>query len=294
MRLQSLVLFVAAFLSAPASPALIGQARPGAEATAAIAIDLDARSFQPGEVVLVTVTTTSPADRVRVRAQGRELTPWRVDAVTWRALAGLDLDIAPGPYAVVVNVGSEHAARDVVITPKAFRTRTLEVDETFVNPPASVQPRIEREAKRLAGVWQQSAASRLWTGRFLPPVPQPANSAFGSRSIFNGQPRSPHGGADFASPTGTPVKSPGGGRIVLAGNLFYTGNTVIVDHGLGLFSLMAHLSEIAVRENADVAAGDLLGLVGATGRVTGPHLHWTVRLAGARVDPVALMATVHE
>ena len=121
-------------------------------------------------------------------------------------------------------------------------------------------------------------------------MPQAANSAFGTRSIYNGQPRSAHGGADFPSPAGTPIHAPNAGRVVLAANLYYTGNTVVIDHGLGLYSLFAHLSRIDVAEGASVDRGFVVGLVGATGRVTGPHLHWTVRAGGARVDPMAVIA----
>jgi murein DD-endopeptidase MepM/ murein hydrolase activator NlpD len=121
-------------------------------------------------------------------------------------------------------------------------------------------------------------------------VPQAANSAFGTRSVFNGQPRSPHGGADFLSPAGTPVHAPAGGRVLLARDLYYTGNSVVIDHGAGLVSLFAHLSRIDVSDGAAVQTGQVIGLVGATGRVTGPHLHWSVRAGGARVDPLSLLA----
>ena len=122
----------------------------------------------------------------------------------------------------------------------------------------------------------------------------PANSAFGARSIFNGQPRSPHGGADFLSAAGTPVKAPNAGRVALARDLYFTGNTVVIDHGLGLFSLFAHLSAIDVQAGAAVGTGDVVGRVGATGRVSGPHLHWTVRAGGARVDPLSLLEVLGE
>src|SRR5439155_9005000 len=122
------------------------------------------------------------------------------------------------------------------------------------------------------------------------PVAEPANSAFGTRSVFNGKPRNAHSGADFLSPAGTPIHAPNAGRIAVARSLYFSGNTVIIDHGLGLFSLLAHLSAIDVREGDQVEAGQVLGRVGATGRVTGPHLHWAVRAGDARVDPLALLA----
>jgi murein DD-endopeptidase MepM/ murein hydrolase activator NlpD len=163
------------------------------------------------------------------------------------------------------------------------------VDPDLVHPPPEAELRVEQEAKHLRELWSHSAPQRLWSGPFVQPVPDPANSAFGTRSIYNGEPRSPHAGADFLSPTGRPVKAPNAGRIVLADPQYFSGNTVIIDHGLGLFSLLAHLSQIDVKAGDTVAAGDVIGKVGATGRVTGPHLHWTVRDNNARVDPLSLL-----
>jgi murein DD-endopeptidase MepM/ murein hydrolase activator NlpD len=133
---------------------------------------------------------------------------------------------------------------------------------------------------------------RLWNGPFVLPVADPANSNFGSRTIFNGQPRSPHGGVDFASAAGTPVAAAGGGRIAIADDLFFTGNTIVIDHVLGLFSVLEHLSAMSVVEGDVVERGSTVGRVGATGRVTGAHLPWGVRLNGARVDPMSLLAAV--
>jgi murein DD-endopeptidase MepM/ murein hydrolase activator NlpD len=155
-----------------------------------------------------------------------------------------------------------------------------------------MEARVVREAAELQELWRHSSTDRLWRGPFVAPVPNTVGSRFGSRSIFNGEVRSPHSGADFASPTGTPIAAPNAGRVVLARNLYFSGNTVILDHGLGLFSLLAHLSVIAVHEGDSVATGQEIGKVGATGRVTGPHLHWAVRVGGARVDPLAVLAVI--
>jgi len=178
------------------------------------------------------------------------------------------------------------------VAPKKFPTRQLTVDPAFVTPPAEAQVRIKADAERLTRVWASSSPMRLWSGQFVRPVTASANSAFGSRSVFNGEPRNPHGGADFSSPAGTPVRSPNAGRIVVAADLYFTGGTVVIDHGLGLFSLFAHLQSIDVREGDTVVTGQFVGNVGATGRVTGPHLHWTVRVNEARVDPMSLLAVL--
>jgi hypothetical protein len=255
-------------------------------------ISARARSMQPGEVVVLSIGNEGRSDSVRVRAFNQSIPTYR-DGDAWTAMVGIDLDTKPGTYQVAVESGSGpdivHATYPLKILPRAFRTRRLTVDQAFVTPPKSEEPRIEREAALLAATWRASAATRLWTTGFERPVPQAANSAFGTRSIFNGKPRNSHGGADFLSPAGTPIQAPNAGRIAVARNLYYSGNTVIIDHGIGVFSTLAHLSRIDVHEGDVVTPGQVIGLVGATGRVTGPHLHWAVRIADARVDPLSLL-----
>jgi murein DD-endopeptidase MepM/ murein hydrolase activator NlpD len=263
------------------------------QAASRISITVSARAVQPGELVLLKVTTTANSQSVSVRGIGREFPAYRENAAEWRALVGIDLDVKPGRYDISVSAGqaaAEQATHPIVVEPKKFATRQLTVDPAFVNPPPDAQARIIADAARLNLVWASSSPVRLWSGRFVRPVTAPANSAFGSRSVFNGEPRNPHGGADFSSVAGTPVRSPNAGRIVVAADLYFTGQTVVIDHGLGLFSLFAHLQSIDVRERDTVVTGQFVGNVGATGRVTGPHLHWTVRANDARVDPMSLLA----
>lgn len=276
-------LFLAAFAAVQAAPA-----KP------ALTLTTRARAIVPGELVLLTATAASTVERVHARAFGREFAAFKMDARTWQILVGIDLTTAPGAYSVVVDATSASgspltATHSLKVAAKAFPTRTLTVDDAFVNPPESAAARIADDAKALEHCWANPAPERLWTGAFVRPVPQEANSAFGSRSVFNGQARNPHTGADFRSPSGQPVKAPNAGRIVLAKDLYYSGGTVVIDHGLGLFSLFAHLSSIDVKDGATIAAGDVVGKVGATGRVTGPHLHWMVRVSGARIDPLSLL-----
>jgi murein DD-endopeptidase MepM/ murein hydrolase activator NlpD len=258
-------------------------------------VSVQARAIQPGELVVLTVTSAEPVASMRASGFDRPLPAYAVDATTWRVLAAIDLDVKPGKY--VVSIGADGATAQRVthtlaVTPKQFRTRELTVDPAFVNPPESARERIREESDLLAKVFASLAPERLWRGPFVRPVPHEANSAFGSRSVFNGEPRSAHTGADFLSPAGTPVKAPNAGRIVLARDLYYSGRTVIIDHGLGMASHLAHLSAIDVVEGATVAAGDVVGKVGATGRVTGAHLHWSVRVGPARVDPLSALSVL--
>jgi murein DD-endopeptidase MepM/ murein hydrolase activator NlpD len=266
-----------------------------AQAPVQIGVTAAARSIRPGELVVLTLAAPG-AIAPRVRAFDRDLAAFPVRADSWRVLVGIDLATAPGTYQVEIGAGSgspdERATHVLVVKARAFPTRTVTVAPGFVNPPPEAVVRIQQEAQELEQLWRSSTSPRLWAGAFVRPVADPANSAFGARSIFNGQPRSPHGGADFLSAAGTPIKAPNAGRIALARDLYFTGNTVVIDHGLGLFSLFAHLSEVSVQAGADVATGEVVGRVGATGRVSGPHLHWTVRAGGARVDPLSLLAVL--
>ena len=271
--------------------------RAGAGAADTIQIAATARSIRPGEVVLFTARTQEPLDALRVRAFGRDVATFRLDVQTWQSLLGIDLGTKAGSYVVSFEgLSGGHTATNatttITIRSRVFGTRVLSVDDAFVNPPGPLIARITNEAAELEGLWTQSAPSRLWSDGFTRPVPGPANGAFGTRSIFNGLPRQPHGGADILSPAGTPVHAPNSGRVVLARDLYFTGNTVVIDHGLGIFSLLAHFSMVDVHEGDTVTRGDGIGEVGATGRVTGPHLHWAVRMNGARVDPIVVLAVL--
>ena len=176
----------------------------------------------------------------------------------------------------------------LTVAPATFPERHLKVPPKFVEPPASERPRIEREAKQLHAIYDHATAVHQ-PGAFVAPVGHRRSSSFGSRSVFNGQPRERHAGLDFASPAGAPIHAPAAGTVVLVAPLYFTGNTVVIDHGEGLYSILAHMTEASVREGQAVAQGDVVGRVGATGRVTAPHLHWSVRLGGARVDPAAIL-----
>jgi murein DD-endopeptidase MepM/ murein hydrolase activator NlpD len=262
------------------------------------AIEVASRSVQPGELQVLTIDAPADTRRVRVRAFGHDIEafalgsdPVATDAgrARWRALIGIDLGVKPGTYPVVVEVGGARAARDLIVHAKGFPTRRLKVDPDFVTPPPSAAERIASDAELQARTWRSSAATRLWSEPFVRPVAEAANSAFGTRSIFNGLPRNAHSGADFLSPAGTPIHAPNAGRVLISRDLYFSGNTVVIDHGLGLFSMLAHLSAFDVREGDLVTAGQIIGRVGATGRVTGPHLHWAVRVNDARVDPLSLL-----
>jgi murein DD-endopeptidase MepM/ murein hydrolase activator NlpD len=232
------------------------------------------------------------------QAFGRPVRFWETGPLEWRGLVAAGLDAKPGTYDVEVTSADTAGAvvggrATLIVVRKQFETRRLRVGGEFVNPPASEAERIASEAKRLATLFTR-ATPRAWRGTFNVPVPGTATSSFGRLTVLNGEPRGRHQGADFRAATGTPVVAPNAGRVVLAEDLYFSGNTVVIDHGLGMFSLLAHLSRIDVTEGHDVARGEMLGLSGATGRVTGPHLHWALRLSEFSVDPLAVVAVLSD
>src|SRR5262245_61493355 len=169
-----------------------------------IDVSVHSRSIRPGELAMLTIVLPPGSNSVQIRAFDRDVPAFRTDDRTWEALVGIDLDVHPGRYAVSVTSGAARAVHELVVEKRMFPTRRLKVDEAFVTPPPSEQARIEREAALLAATWKTVSCERLWNGTFVGPVAEPANSAFGTRSIFNGKPRNAHGGADFLSPAGTP------------------------------------------------------------------------------------------
>jgi len=258
-----------------------------------LSIETRSRSLRPGEAVLVTISAPAGTTAITIDAFGSRWPASRVDDTSWRALIGIDLERHPGTYPLIAeSAGNQvlRAARDLTVVRRQFRERVLKVAPDYVNPPPDLLARIRSEAEFMAAVYEHSASEPAWQGGLRRPVADVANSSFGTRSVFNGEPRSPHAGTDFLSPAGTPIQAPAGGRVVAARELFFTGNTIVIDHGLGVFSMLAHLSRIDVREGDAVKAGDIVGLVGATGRVTGPHLHWAMRVGKARVDPLSALA----
>lgn len=258
------------------------------------------RALHPGEVIYLHVQSPRPLKDLRIQAFGNEFQAFREeDPASWAALIGIDLETTPGTYrmellGIDLEGKSVKALRRMKILSKKFPVRALKVDEKFVAPSKDAMARIEEERRRVNAIFALVTPEKLWTGPFRSPVPGKVISAFGKRNIYNGQPRSPHTGIDLRGKVGTPIRAPNRGRVVLAADLYFSGNTVILDHGLGLFSYLAHLSEISVREGGEVDAGSFLGRVGATGRVTGPHLHWTVRIGAARVDPLSLMHVLED
>ena len=204
----------------------------------------------------------------------------------WIAVVGIPLAAKPGAQKLDVATGTGKVAVTFDIHDKHYRTQELKIkNDRKVNPAAEDLKRIDSEQARSNAALSKFTPADVPALSLIVPVTGKRSDSYGSRRIFNGQPRNPHTGMDISAPTGTPIHSPAAGRVVEVGDFFFNGNTVYIDHGAGLVTMYCHLSSIAVKAGDTVAAGEVIGKVGATGRVTGPHLHWGVALNRAMVDP---------
>lgn len=235
----------------------------------------------PGGVAVVDLGPASSAPKVSY--QGKPVLVIHEDQQRWIAIVGIPLSIKPGSQQISVNgnqtlsfqVGSKHYVEQ----------RIRIKNQQQVNPNAKNLARIERELAEQTRAYQQFSARQPSNLLLDKPVAGPLSSPFGLRRFFNDEERNPHSGLDFAANQGTPIKAPAAGKVILIGDYFFNGKTVFVDHGQGLISMFCHLSAIDVTLGAELPRGGHIGKVGATGRATGPHLHWNVSLNDARVDP---------
>lgn len=245
----------------------------------------------------VTVHSSDALSDITGEWRGHKIFFWRDDPTETvsRAYAGIDLQAPPGAQQLHIagrlpDGKTAACAAPFTIRTGHYRVEKLTVAPEFVRPPASETARIQEEGERLRAIYEQASPERLWRGAFRFPLAGPPRGGnFGTRRVLNGEPRAPHSGLDIRAATGTPVYATQNGRVALAEPLYLSGNTVVIDHGLGLYSCYFHLSAINVKQGDDVSAGALIGRVGATGRVTGPHLHWGLIVNEAKVNPLEIL-----
>ncbi len=250
---------------------------------AALPAGLPRESAVPGGIKILPLGLHGDA-MPDVEADGRRALVVR-QGDEWVAIIGIALATPPGDASVVVRDAGTRREMHFSVGEKQYVTQSLKVAPNQVNPAPAELARIARERvliDRAMGHWSDAPPQTL----LLPqPVPGVRSSSFGLRRVFNGEARNPHSGMDIAAPAGTPVLVPIAGTVLETGNFFFNGNTVFVDHGRGLITMYVHLSVISVRPGDHVTAGSKLGLVGMTGRATGPHLHWGVIVNRTSVDP---------
>jgi murein DD-endopeptidase MepM/ murein hydrolase activator NlpD len=262
---------------------------------AALKVTWEPSRLVNGSPIVFEIRTSTPFASITGKWLGRDVFFYRSEADRhWYGVAGVDVQAAPGKYrlqlSAVASSGSPvRFQRMVRVYKGAYRRTALRVAQKYVAPDTDTLLRIERERAMKQQIFRPAASPPEWSGAFVAPVLGAVSLPFGTSRTFNGLLQSIHRGVDYSVPTGTAVVAANSGHVILSRELFYEGNCVVIDHGEGLLTMYLHLSEIQVAEGQSVRRGEKLGLTGATGRVTGPHLHLAASWNGMSVNPAALL-----
>ena len=253
------------------------------------------KQVHQGDICVLNVLFKENSMPLTAEFQKKELLFYRVnDTGLFRALIGVDMEVKPGdkPLTITAKDGAGNAYKKIYwlkILKKDFGTQKLSLPRRMVELDKETLSRVRKESKRVKTIWPKDTKKRLWQQKFIMPLKGEVISPFGVRRILNDLPRSPHSGVDLRAKMGEKVQCSNTGIVVHVDEMYFSGKSVIVDHGQGLYTMYFHLSRIAVKKGQHVERGEILGLAGSSGRATGPHLHWGVRLRGARVNPLSLV-----
>ncbi|MFQ5542765.1 MAG: peptidoglycan DD-metalloendopeptidase family protein [Nitrospiria bacterium] len=248
---------------------------------------------QQGGIVPFTIMIPPSSQSVSGTFMNRSIPFFKSGKGAFLAIIGIDLSQKPGPHPFVVTweKNGKTIQRDYVIDVKSgsFKEQRLTLPKGMVDLTPEILIRVRKETGLMKTAFSQGIDERLWRGEFIAPVAGKPQGTFGRRRILNGKPRKAHSGEDITAVSGTPVFATNAGKIALVGHFFFNGRLVVIDHGLGLFSMYFHLLDYSVSQGDHVKRGDQIGRVGSTGRSTGAHLHWGTRLNGAKIDPFSLV-----
>jgi Peptidase family M23/Peptidase family M23 N-terminal domain len=274
---------------APTAAAARATTTPRGATPPSATLELPQSSLVPGGIFIAPID--GPANRTPVVTYDGKRAMVLRSGDRWAAVVGLPLAISPGHASIQVQTGdAPEVPVEFDVADKQYSVQSLKVAPGKVDLSPKDLERSEKDLVRIHAALATYSTKPPATLRLLQPVPGIRSSSYGLRRVFNGESRNPHSGMDIAAPTGTPVKASADGRVLDAANFFFSGNSVIVDHGQGLITMYCHLSQIGVKVGDHLKRGDVLGKVGATGRVTGPHLHWAVALNQTFVDPALFLA----
>ncbi len=248
-------------------------------------IILEPNAPSPGDIAVVTVKGAFAPIEGKF---GDKKVYFNPSKDSFKAVLGIDLFTEPGTYNLAISMNGTVLSRSVTVTPKKYPIQKLKLPKGMVELSPENEARVEREQKKMGAIWPNETV-REWDGDFINPRDGNIVTKFGVRRVINKIPKSPHSGVDVEAEEGEAVRAPNNGTAVLIDDQFFSGKSLILDHGQGIYTMFFHLSKILVTPGQPVKKGDVVALVGSTGRSTGAHLHWGVRIQGARVDPLELI-----
>ena len=263
--------------------------------TSPLQLSITPARIEQGSVARISVTCPDSVTALSYAWQDINAALFMDAAGAYFGLVPIAMDQQPGPASLTIMLRDADNKTTTLNIPfeiiaKNFPVQHLTVDESKDTMDQQTLERHNRERAQIENMFAQSQPRRLWTEAFMQPLQGRLSTPFGVKRFINKQPRNPHSGIDIAAPTGTPVKATAAGVVSLTGEHFFAGKSVYIDHGCDTFSMYFHLDTIAVQDGQTVARGDIIGRVGASGRATGPHLHWGMRMYGTPIDPFSLLA----
>jgi murein DD-endopeptidase MepM/ murein hydrolase activator NlpD len=258
-------------------------------------VELTYKALEPGEVIVVSTQNNSAIKSAQVWfLNGKYFLSRNQSNTGFLAFIGLNLDLEPGLYTMKIFIEKgrswESVEKPIQVIAKEFPVKRLWVPEKYIKPPPEFRDRIKVEAEILSIIYGTETDQWLGEGQFVLPCSGEVYPNFGQRRIYNNEIHSVHRGVDISEIWGTPVRASNSGRVALADNLYFSGNTVVIDHGIGLFTSYCHFSRMRVKRGEMVKKGQIIGYIGATGRAIGPHLHWGVNVFGTSIDPLSILS----
>lgn len=266
-----------------------------AESVATADVSVQPQYLVNGSACLFAVHLKDAPDKVTAKWLDHDVTFSRGADNIWYALAGIPYETKPGTYdlaiaATILDGSVQRSVKQVAVHRANYKTSRLTLPQKYVTPPPETLKRIEAEKEIKQVAFSHLIASPEWSGKFVAPVAADITESYGTSRTLNGKLATVHRGTDFRAPLGTPIHASNAGEVVLARELYYEGNCIVIDHGLGFMTMYMHLSRFDVKEGDKVEKGQAIALSGGTGRVTGPHLHMAVRWSGEYLDPMKLIA----
>ena len=250
-------------------------------------VNLNDSTISQGGLTLFQIDDLKAKEELTASFTGGEIFVVKDETGTWGIIA-TDLEAKPGSYELSFKGAKKMVDSAVEVVGEDYGTESLNLPSAMVTLNKAANERVIKERALIKDLWSKSSKEPLWNGPFIMPLTGRLSASFGVRRTMNNKAKPPHSGMDIAAPRGTPVKAANSGKVAFTGDFYFNGRFVVIDHGVGVFTIYAHLNEILIKQGDVIEKGDTIGKVGSTGRSTGPHLHFGVKVGSVRVSPLAL------